>query len=162
MISAQVINKYRFGISIFIDFILMSTAFLTANYLKNRALGLPREYDLLLLTFYSVGFVSAWVSRKYLLRKPKSFEQGLQPILRAFIYQAFFLLLIIFLFKLFQFSRLMIISMLLIYLSLEIVVYSLVHFRLWGLDVQVINDDEELYRTDAADVASSLQQVRMG
>lgn len=147
-------------LSVLIDLVLMSASFFMANYLKNQTFRLTRVYELLLLTFCLAGIVSSWISRKYLLRKPKSFSRGLQPFFRSFVYMTFLLLLTIFFFKLFQFSRLMVVYSLLIYLLLQVVAYSVVHIRLWGLDVEVINEEAELYRMDAA-VDSSTMPARI-
>ncbi|MFX0135571.1 MAG: hypothetical protein ACFFDN_18140, partial [Candidatus Hodarchaeota archaeon] len=125
----------------FLDFILISGTFLLAIYLKRGNLELTNEYKLLLLVFYSIWFISSVLSKKYSLIRPKNLRQGLNPIIRSFLYMAFLLFFIIFIFKLFYYSRFIISVTLLIYFFLEISAYGAFYFYSWGPNVNIINED---------------------
>ena len=124
------------------DFCLITVSFFLANYLKRGNFILTTEYRYLLFFFYSIWFISSILSKKYNLIRPKSFRQGLHPLNRSFLYMAVLLFFIIFIFKLFHYSRFIILVTLIIYFFLEISAYGVFYLYSWGPNVNIVNEDD--------------------
>lgn len=123
------------------DFILISTAFFAAIYFKRGNFFLDKEYKILLVIFYLVWLLSSVLSKKYQLIRPKKLTQGLRPFYRSFLYMLVLLLFVIFILKLFQYSRFIILISLIIYFCLFISGYILFYLCKWGPNVNVLDED---------------------
>jgi len=123
------------------DFILFNSSFFLAIYLKRGNFMLNKEYRLLLFFCYLTWFISSAISKKHHFSKPRNIREGLNPIFRSFIYMAFLLFFIIFIFKMFSYSRFIILSTLIIYLFTEIFAYGFFYIYKWGPNANIVNEN---------------------
>lgn len=152
-------NKNRTFLIFLGDFCLITVSFFLATYLKKGNFVLNTEYRYLLFFFYSIWFISSIISKKYNLIRPKSFRQGLQPLNRSFLYMAALLFFIIFIFKLFYYSRFIILATLIIYFFLEISAYGVFYSYSWGPNVNIGNED---YNCTNYAITEELQDDEIG
>jgi hypothetical protein len=135
-------RKIAFISALLFDFLLLNAAFVLSEYLHRGRVSLRPGYLTLLLAYEGIWAVSSLFSRKYDLRKrPASLQHGLRPFLRPIIYMAALLLLMIFLFKMFAYSRTVIILTFVAYFSLVVIAYTLTYLRRWGPNVRIERDD---------------------
>ena len=134
---------HRNGSALFalLDFTLISVSFFLVNYVKRGTFLISEDYVFLLLSFYSAWWISSLLAKKYPLTRPDSLKQGLHPFYRAFVYMLVLLLFSIFILKLFQYSRFIILASLLVYLILEVAAYTIFYLAKWGPNVGVIYED---------------------
>lgn len=78
-------------------------------------------------------------------------REGLNPFFRSFLYMAFLLFFIVFIFKLFYYSRFIILATLIIYFSIEIFVYAVFYIYKWGPIANIVDgyDKPIVLETDA-------------
>lgn len=124
------------------NFILLNFSFFSALYLKQGNFTLTKEHRLLAFAFYLIWFLSSTMSKKINFRKPRNIKDGLNPFFRSFLYMSFLLFFIIFILKLFFFSRFIILATLLIYLSTEIFAYSIFYLYKWGPNINAVNGND--------------------
>ena len=139
----HVSGGYRNGSFLFfiLDFALITVSFFLVNYIKRGTFLLAQDYVLLFLSFYLTWGISSVLAGKYPLSKPNSLKQGLHPFYRSFCYMLVLLLFGIFILKLFQYSRFIILATLLVYLGLEITAYTFFYLYKWGPNVGVVEED---------------------
>jgi len=125
------------------DFCLITGAFFLANFMKRGNFVLTTEYRYLLFFFYSIWFISSILSKKYDLIRPKSFRKGLHPIFRSFLYMAALLFFIIFIFKLFYYSRFIVLVTLIIYLFIGTIFHTFFYFYSWGPNINTMNENND-------------------
>jgi len=124
-----------------LDLILITISFFSAIYLKRGNFKLTQEYILLLFSFYSIWIITSIALKKYALKKPRNIREGLIPFFRSYIYMCVLLFFIIFIFKLFSYSRFIILATLTIYLSIEIFAYAIFYVYKWGPNANLVNGD---------------------
>lgn len=100
------------------------------------------EYRFLVFAFYLIWFLSSIMSKKYNFSRSRNIKDGLNPLFRSFLYMSFLLFFIIFILKLFFYSRFIILATLLIYLSIEIFAYAIFYFYKWGPNINVVNGND--------------------
>lgn len=122
-----------------LDLILITISFFSAIYLKRGNFKLTQEYILLLFSFYSIWIITSIALKKYALKKPRNIREGLNPLFRSYIYMCVLLFFIIFIFKLFSYSRFIILATLIIYLSIEIFAYAIFYVYKWGPNANLAN-----------------------
>ena len=138
----SIFNKNKPLVAFLVDLILITISFFLATYMKRGNFVLLKEYELLLFSFYSVWFISSIISKKYNLIRPRNIREGLNPFFRSFLYMAVLLFFIIFIFKLFYYSRFIVLATLIIYLFLMIFVYAVFYFYKWGPNVNIVNEND--------------------
>jgi len=137
----SVIKKNKSLLVFLLDLIFISLSFFLATYLKRGYLVLNKDYGYLLFSLFSIWFISSLLSKRYNFSRPKNIREGLNPFFRSFFYLCILLFFIIFIFKLFAYSRFIILATLIIYFTIEIVAYSVFYILKWGPNVRIVNED---------------------
>jgi len=144
-------------LEIFVDFLLLNAAFFLAVLFKRGKVVLEPEYQSLLLVYYGLWAVASLVTKRYKIHRPEKFIVGLQPYVRSFICLTFLLFFVIFTFKLFSYSRFIILSFLIIYSLLTVAAYSLLYLYFWRPEVNV--EDEDAGQLDSS-LLKDIQEIR--
>ena len=135
------LKTHKSLLAFMLDLILITISFFSAIYLKRGNFELSQEYILLLFSFYSIWIIASIALKKYTLKKPRNIREGLNPFFRSYICMCVLLFFIIFIFKLFSYSRFIILATLIIYLSIEIFAYAIFYVYKWGPNANLVNGD---------------------
>ena len=138
------IKKNKLALVFLLDLILIALSFFLAIYLKRGKFILNKEYQYLLFFFYLMLFISSIISKKYIFTRPRNVREGLIPLFRSFLYMCVLMFFIIFIFKLFFYSRFIILATLIIYLFMEISAYAVFYIYKWGPSGNIVNEDNNL------------------
>lgn len=133
----------------FVDFLLMNVAYFISIFIKRKLIYLDAEYRSLLLVYLGIWMFSSLLANKYKFRRPANFKQGLSPFNRAFVYMSFMLFFVIFIFKMFAYSRFIILSTLVIYILLVMFFYGILYLYRWGPNVSVLYEPNGLAEQEA-------------
>lgn len=139
----NIIKKNKILVTFLVDFILITGSFFMAVFSKRGSFKLTNEYLYLQFTFYFIWFISAITVNKFRLIRPKKLMEGLSPLYRAFFYMTAILFFLIFLFKLFNYSRFIILATLLIYFCILTLGYSI--FYIFSGELNVYEVDENTH-----------------
>jgi len=136
------IIHYRKIAFILLDWFLLNSSYVLSIYFKRDRFFLDKYYLIFLFLYNFIWILSILLARKFVNIKPSNFYEGIRRWLRSFFYMVFLVFFLVFLFKLFSYSRQIILSSILIYLLLTILFYLFVYLYRWGPAVETIDDDE--------------------
>lgn len=137
----KIIKRNKSIIIFFIDFILLGLAFFFSVFVKRGGIYLSSDYRLLLGVYYLLWIAAYVLSKKYYLRRPKNYIEGLRRFLRCFVYIFVLLFFALYVLQLFHYSRFILIFTLMVYFVMQTGFYSILYLLRWGLNVDVIEDD---------------------
>jgi lipopolysaccharide/colanic/teichoic acid biosynthesis glycosyltransferase len=126
------------------DLALLVISFFAAVYLKRHNFYLSEEYKILLLVFGISWLLSSALGRKIRWDKPRTLREGFQPFLRSFTYLLILFLFIHVIFRLFFYSRFIILASLVGFIILEGLAYALYYLIRYGPNVQLIEEEEAI------------------
>ena len=122
----QIEPKGKPEISIFLslgDFLLIAILFFAINYFKRGTIVLSPDYEKLLLVIYSMWFVTAFITGKFDKRNFDNYYYAMASCVKAVILMTAIMSALIFVFRLFYFSRGQIFGTFIILLMFEAVLY---------------------------------------
>jgi len=129
------------GIFVFlVDSVLLGISFFTAVYLKTGSAQLSPQYRILLGIFYAAWLLASLLSNRFRLKRHNGLLNGFSPVLRAFLYLAFLILFLHFLFQMFFYSRFVIFLTLISFIFLEILAYGTFLILRGGGEIEVIEE----------------------
>jgi len=104
------------------DFFLVTLIFFIMNYFKSGTFDLSPEYEKLLLAIYGLWFVTAFITRKF---DPgfRNYYYAMAQWTKAVVFMAATVALLVFVFRLFYYSRLQIFGFFLLLILSESILY---------------------------------------
>ena len=118
--------QYRFSArKLLANFLLITGAFYSLNYMKRGAFVLSNDYEKALLLIYGVWFITAIYTGKFQQRRHSNFIYAITPYVKSLILSIAVLSVIVFLFRLSFYSRLQIFGTFFLLGFAEILLYFL-------------------------------------
>jgi len=139
-VHKKIIDRNKFILVFFIDFILLGVSFITAVLVKRGRIYLTPDYGMLLGVYYLLWAIACALSKKNYVKKPKTYIEGLKPFLRCMLYLVVLLFFTLYLFQLFHYSRFILIFTLIVYLVLQTAFYTILYLLKLGPSVDVIEE----------------------
>ncbi len=147
------IPKGRFSLSLTIlDTIFFFVSFFILNYFKRGSLQLSDEYQNILLLLTGIWFFSSLITRKFLRTRYRNFYYGIAPFFKSFVISFATMAVIVFAFRLFEFSRIQIFGTLTLLFFFEIIYYYpyfITRNKFLPEDVESVNELQKVFRQEA-------------
>ena len=109
------------------EFVLITVSFFLLNYYKRGTVALSAEYEQLLLVLYGVWLATSFFTRKFEFQNTRNFFYFVTPYLKSFFLMVAIMAVVVFFFRLFNYSRLQIFGTFVLLLFFE-TVYNLLYF----------------------------------
>ena len=119
-------RHYRFSVrKLLANFLLVTGAFYTLNYIKRGTFDLSTNYEKALLLIYGVWFITAIYTGKFQQRRHSNFVYAITPYVKSLVLSIAVLSVIVFLFRLSFYSRIQIFGTFFLLGFAEILLYFL-------------------------------------
>jgi len=140
-----------------VDFVLLSLSYFVAYGTKRRSLMLTPDYLNFLLILYLLWLISLFASNKHKFVLPKKIKWDVDPFLRSYVYLAILLFVAIFAFKLFSYSRFIVLATLILYLLSQAIFFLALYLYSGGPNIKTITWEEKWEEFQAASERQDLR-----